>query len=69
MGDCEVGKMRRWENEKNWKMGSCETEKLEMLEDKKLQRWEGGKLGSWKHPNLSSSPLLNFWLTIPPQSL
>jgi len=57
MGDCEVGKMRRWENEKNWKMGSCETEKLEMLEDKKLQRWEGGKLEA---PNLSSSPLLNF---------
>ena len=57
MGDCEVGKMRRWENEKNWKMGSCETEKLEMVENKKLQRWEDG---SWKYPNLSSSPLLYF---------
>lgn len=66
MGDCEVGKMRRRENEKNWKMVICETEKLEMLEDKKLQRWEDG---SWKYPNLSPSPLLNFWLTMPPQSL
>lgn len=45
MGDCEVGKMRRRENEKNWKMVICETEKLEMVEDKKLQRREDG---SWK---------------------
>ena len=45
MGDCEVGKMRRWENEKNWKMGSCKTESWKWW---KIRSCKDGKVGSWE---------------------